>query len=168
MPHSMQLLSVLILGLLVGFLVGSFLKTDIPLNWQAVAAIGTLAAVIVALLPIYREWVSRRRRERRNQELTMGFLRSVHTAVRARVGNSGSPPVSEPLSEAETQLVIELGMRAAEVERLPRKHFRLLLSAVSGARMLAVLRLKPSESPVAFKEVAALLEDALSTLGYKS
>jgi len=153
-------------GLVVGFLGGRTFDLGVRPDWQAIGAVGTLSVVLVALFPIYRDWARRNRREAINREHAMSMLYSLHSAISGRVSGTGSEVITEPLSEAEMQLVIELGILVGQIEQLKREELRTLITAVAAVRMLALLRLNPVESQRSYEEVARLLEEALSAIGY--
>ena len=73
-----------------------------PINWEALSAVGTLGAVVVALaVPLWQNWDRRREQERAGALTEWAVIQEVHRLmgdVRAAIGDwhsDGRPPASE-------------------------------------------------------------------------
>lgn len=131
-------------------------------DWQAIGAGITLTAVIVALTPILRDWRYRSQREAKARALTTSLLHTLNVWIEARCENSGKQIIEEPLGETEASLIAELSVLTGQIETLPPDQYRILLTALTGARMLTILRPLPGESPGSYLKVSKLLIQAIA------
>lgn len=159
-----KLLLIPAMAFVVGVLVGAKFGLMENLSSQAVAAWITLFAVIVALTPILRDWRYRNQREARARAQAGSLLQNLNVMIEARCDDPIQPSIEEPLSEPEASLIAELSVVTGQIETLPPKRYRAVLTALTGARMLTILRTLPSESPDSYSRVSKLLVDAIAVL----
>ena len=128
-------------------------------NWEAVSAIATTAAVCVALFPIYADAIQTRRREMFRMEQIRSVLISLETILRAT-------PERETVGREAPELVSELAVHIAQLRRTDTDTLRVLLAAASAARVLSAVggAVDPNSRPGLRDATLKTIGDSLAVL----
>ena len=136
------------------------------INWQAVAAIATLAAVVVALLPIYREAL-RRNAQARSLRIRIS---SQLTALRPSLGavvqrGTTSHPAAVLSRKAFQEAIRSLAGMMQESSVLKRDEQDHLGVVLANIQMTALLYETPELKGDSAQNVLGLIDNALAIMG---
>lgn len=134
----------------------------VGVNWEAVAAVATFAAVLVALWPIVGGELRRRAQARNLRVRVLAQFTVLRPAVSRRFTATGlGGPTSTPLSDREAEPVRILEALMAQAEILEAEEHDLVAAAYVN---LAALRAAPAIESGTARHVLEVVDQAIERL----
>ena len=132
------------------------------MNWEAISALATFTAVLVALWPIWRDELRRRAQARNLRVRLLAQLTVLRLAVSKRFTTTASGgPTAAPLSDREAEPIRILETLMAQTEILEPEEHGLVAAAYVN---LAALRALPRIESGAARNVMAVIDQAIARL----
>lgn len=132
------------------------------MNWEALSAIATTIAVVIALWPVYETWCNRRATAVNIRAQLFLYFTALRPSVARRfMGTPLGPQTNEPLSGKDLELLQAIEALIPQAVILPSIEHDLVLALFTN---LTLMKMAPKLKPQTGKDVLALIDEVIKEL----